>query len=140
MGQHTLRGSGARIVTDNLIASDAFERLQDMLAASPAKMVELCREYLAEARQTLAQLRNAYTLKQADRMRNKAHYLKGSSLLLGAIVVTQCCTRLEEMGEKGDWTEAEQMLDQLSVALNAVEQEYVKILGPDVLPARGSAA
>jgi HPt (histidine-containing phosphotransfer) domain-containing protein len=140
LGQYTLRGSGTRIVTDNLIASDAFERLRDMLASSPEKIVELCREYLIEARQTLAQLRNAYTLKQADRMRNKAHYLKGSSLLLGAIVVTQCCTRLEEMGGNGDLTEAEQMLDQLSAALNAVEQEYVKILGPDVLPARGSAA
>ncbi len=125
---------------NNLIASDAFERLQDMLASSPEKIVELCREYLAEAQKTLAQLRNAYTLKQADQMRNKAHYLKGSSLLLGAIVVTQCCTRLEEMGKKGDLTEAEPMLDQLSAALNAAEQEYAKMLGPDVLPARGSVA
>jgi hypothetical protein len=44
------------------------------------------------------------------------------------------------MGKKGNWSEAEAMLDQLSAALQAVEQEYVKLLGPGVLPGKGPAA
>ena len=139
-GQHSPVGGDAKLVTDNLIASDVFERLQQALAPKPADMVDLCREYLTEGRQTLAQLRNAFTLKQAEELRSRAHYLKGSSLLLGAIVVTRCCTSLEAMGKAGDFREAGPMVDQLSAALDAVEQEFVRRLGPDVLPARGSAA
>ena len=102
--------------------------------------MELCRDYLTEARQTLAQLRNAFTLKQANELRNRAHYLKGSSMVMAAIGVTQCCTSLEAMGRNGDFSEAGRTLDRLSTALDAVEQEYVKRLGPDVLPAKGPAA
>ena len=133
-------GSDIKLVTDKLIASDAFERLRQMTASRPAELVEICREFLSEAGKTLAQLRNAFTLKQAEELRNRAHYLKGSSLIVGATGVTRCCASLEAMGKKGDWSEAEAMLDQLSAALPAVEQEFVKILGPGVLPGKGPAA
>ena len=139
MGQRALRGS-ATIVTDNLIDPDAFEQLQRATASRPAELVDLCREYLTEARQTLAELRNAFTLKHAKELRNRAHYLKGSSMLLGAVYVTKCCASLEAMGKKGDFSETEHMLDQTAAALDAVEHEFVKRLGPDVLPAKGSAA
>lgn len=127
-------------MTDNLIASDVFERLQQAMASNPADFVELCRDYLTEARLTLAQLHNALALKQADELRGRAHYLKGSSLLMGAVRVTQCCTTLEAMGRNGDFSEAKNMLDQTCSALDAVEQEYVKRLGPDVIASKGSAA
>ena len=133
-------GGDAKLVTDNPIASDVFERLRQATASRPAELVELCRDYLTEARQTLAQLRNAFTLKQANEFRNRAHYLKGSSMVMGAIVVTQCCAGLEAMGRNGDFSEARRMLNQLLAALDAVEQEYVNRLGPDVLPAKGPAA
>src|SRR5271167_3828976 len=97
MGQ--VRFVGARIVTDNLIAPDAFEQLKRATVSRPGELVELCREYLTEARQTLAQLRNAFTLKQAEELRSRAHYLKGSSMLLGAVYVTKCCASLEAMGK-----------------------------------------
>jgi HPt (histidine-containing phosphotransfer) domain-containing protein len=127
-------------VHENQIASDVFERLQKALAPKPADMVELCREYLAEARKTLAQLRDAFAQKQAEELRNRAHYLKGSSLLLGAVVVTRCCASLETMGKTADFQETGAMLDQLSAALDAVEQEFAEKLGSDVFPAKGSAA
>ncbi|MGB8768339.1 MAG: Hpt domain-containing protein [Candidatus Korobacteraceae bacterium] len=127
-------------MADSPISSETFERLLQATASRPAELVELCREYLVEAGQTLAQLRNAFTLKQAEEFRNRAHYLKGSSMIMGAIAVTQYCATLEAMGENGDITDAEHMLDQLSAALDAVAREYVKRLGPGVLPARGSAA
>ena len=111
-----------------------------MTAARPAELVEICREFLTEAQRTLAQLRNAFTLKQAEELRNRAHYLKGSSMIMGAVGVTQCCTSLEAMGKNGNLNEAGPVLDQLSTVLKAVEQEFAKILGPEVLPAEGSAA
>jgi HPt (histidine-containing phosphotransfer) domain-containing protein len=127
-------------VTDNLISVDTFDRLRQMTASRPAELVEICHEFLTEAQRTLAQLRNAFTLKQAEELRNRAHYLKGSSLIVGAVGVTQCCTSLEAMGKRGNLNEAEPVLEQLSGALKAVEQEFVKILGPEVLPVEGSAA
>jgi HPt (histidine-containing phosphotransfer) domain-containing protein len=127
-------------VTDNLISVDTFDRLRQMTAARPAELVEICHEFLTEAQRTLAQLRNAFTLKQAEELRNRAHYLKGSSMIVGAVGVTQCCTSLEAMGKKGNLNEAEPVLEQLSGALKAVEQEFVKILGPEVLPVEESAA
>jgi HPt (histidine-containing phosphotransfer) domain-containing protein len=133
-------GMPQRLMTDSPIASDAFDRLRQATASRPAELIELCQEYLTEAGQTLAQLRNLFTLKQAEDFRNRAHYLRGSSMVMGAIAVTQCCASLEAIGKKGDLNEAEPLLDQLAAALLAVEQEFVKMLGPDVLPARGSAA
>jgi HPt (histidine-containing phosphotransfer) domain-containing protein len=127
-------------VTDNLISVDTFDRLRQMTAARPAELVEICHEFLTEAQRTLAQLRNAFTLKQAEELRNRAHYLKGSSMIVGAVGVTQCCTSLEAMGKKGNLNEAEPVLEQLSAVLKAVEQEFVKILGSEVLPVEGSAA
>ena len=89
---------------------------------------------------TLAQLRNTFTLKQSEELRNRAHYLKGSSMVMGAAEVTRCCASLEAMGKTGNVSGAEPVLDELAAALKAVEQEYAKILGPEVLPAKGPAA
>ncbi len=111
-----------------------------MTASRPAELVELCRDFLTEARVTLAQLRNTFTLKQSEELRNRAHYLKGSSMVMGAAKVTRCCASLEAMGKTGNVSEAESVLDELAAALKAVEQEYAKILGPEVLPAGGPAA
>ena len=138
-GRHCRVGGNENFVTDNLIATDVFSRLQQATASQPGQLVELCREYLTEARQTLAQLRKAFTLKQADKLRNRAHYLRGSSMLVGATRVTQRCASLEAMGKNAEFSQTEQELDEMSAALDAVEQELVKMLGPEVHPAKGSA-
>jgi len=110
------------------------------MAGNPAEFLELCRDYLTEARQVLAALRVAFAQRRAEELRNGAHYLKGSSQLLGAIALTQCCARLEETGRKADFSEAGALLEQASAVLQEVEQEYVRRLGTGVLPAKGSAA
>jgi HPt (histidine-containing phosphotransfer) domain-containing protein len=133
-------GSQNQLVTDNLIASDVFERLQQAMASKPAEFVELCRDYLTEARQNLVEMRSAFAARQGGELRDRAHYLKGSSLIIGVVGVTRCCASLEAMGKQGDFRETEGMLEQTSAMLDAVEQELVKRLGPEVIPARGSAA
>jgi HPt (histidine-containing phosphotransfer) domain-containing protein len=118
-------------VTDKLIAPDVFERLQQAMASRPMEFVELCRDYLTEARRNLVEMRSAFASKQAAELRERAHYLKGSSLIMGAVGMTRCCADLEAMGKNGDFSQTERMLDQTSATLDAVEAEFVKRLGPN---------
>jgi HPt (histidine-containing phosphotransfer) domain-containing protein len=127
-------------VTDNVILPDIFERLRQATAKDPAVLVELCRDYLVEARNTLAQLHDAFGAKDAKAFRERAHYLKGSSLMIGASRLSQCCATMEGMGRDGDFRRAETMLEDTTMALREVESELSTQVGPAVRPAEGSAA
>ena len=61
-----------------------FDQLQQAMACDPAGFTELYRDYLADAWQALAMLRDAVQQQQAEEVRAKAHHLKGSSMVLGA--------------------------------------------------------
>ncbi|MGD0931904.1 MAG: Hpt domain-containing protein [Candidatus Korobacteraceae bacterium] len=125
---------------DVVIAREIFDRLRQATAADPAILAELCREYVAEARSTVAKLQKALAQRDATEVRERAHYLKGSSLMIGARTLAQCCGRLEQMGRDSDLEAAEPALDQVIQALKAVEDELTKELGSVALPAEGSAA
>jgi HPt (histidine-containing phosphotransfer) domain-containing protein len=127
-------------VNDKVLNSAVFERLQQATASQPAVLEELCRDYLTEARLTLAQLRNAIDRNDSGVVRERAHYLRGSSMMLGAQELTQACAALERMGRDAKLTEAGPALHEAAAALKAVETELAEILGPTVLPAEGSAA
>jgi HPt (histidine-containing phosphotransfer) domain-containing protein len=120
--------------------SAVFERLQQATASQPAVLAELCRDYLTEARSTLAQLHDAIDRGDSTAVRERAHYLKGSSMMLGAQDLTQVCATLEKMGRDSDLTGARSALEGASKALKEVETELAEIVGPAVLPAEGSAA
>jgi HPt (histidine-containing phosphotransfer) domain-containing protein len=121
-------------VIDDSIAPEVFDRLQKATAADPAEMAGLYRDYLCEARQTLAQLRTALAKKDAEHFRDRSHYLRGSSLIVGAAVIARCCASLEVMGRSAEFRDATHLLDQTSMALDAVEAELRKKLGPAVVP------
>ena len=114
--------------------------MRQATAKDPAVLAELCRDYLVEARSTIIRLREALAANDAGVLRDRAHYLKGSSMMIGAGVLSQCCATLERMGRDSDLRDAKAMLDQAVVALEAVEGELTKAIGPAVLPAEGSAA
>ncbi len=125
---------------DSVLLPEVFERLRQATAKDPAVLVDLCREYLEEARNTLAQLREASRVKDAMALRERAHYLKGSSLMVGASRLSQCCATLERMGRDSDFRGAEPMLDDTATALREVEVRLTEQVGPEVIPAEGSAA
>jgi HPt (histidine-containing phosphotransfer) domain-containing protein len=127
-------------VADVVIAREVFERLRQATAAEPGVLAELCREYVAEARSTLVKFRKALAQRDAAELRERAHYLKGSSLMIGARLLAHCCANLEQMARDSDLQAAEPVLGQAIAALKAVEDELTKELGPIVLPAEGSAA
>lgn len=119
---------------------DIFSRLQAATAGQPEVLAELCRDYLAEARRTVAQLREALAKGDAALVRDRAHYLKGSSMMLGAQEVSQGCAALEAMGRDSNLTEAEPALEGVLIALKHVETVLTEVVGPAALPAEGSAA
>jgi HPt (histidine-containing phosphotransfer) domain-containing protein len=127
-------------LTNESIASDVFDRLQKATIADPAELVNVCRDYLAEARRTLAQLRGALAQEEAGQFRDRAHYLRGSSLVLGATAVAQCCASLEHMGRNSELRDAAALLEQTSAAVDVVQTELARRLGPSVVPVEGSAA
>jgi histidine phosphotransfer protein HptB len=127
-------------VAEVIIAREIFDRLRQATAADPAVLAELCREYVAEARSTIIKLRKALTQRDAAEVRERAHYLKGSSLMIGARILAQCCTKLEQMGRDSELEAAEPVLNQAIAALKAVEDELARELGSVALPAEGSAA
>jgi HPt (histidine-containing phosphotransfer) domain-containing protein len=127
-------------VTDESIAPDVFERLQRATSADPAELADLCRHYLIEARRTLTQLHNALAEKDAAQLRDRAHYLRGSSLVIGATAVARCCAALEQLGRNSDFRDAASLLDQTTAALDAVQRELARRLGQSLAPVEGSAA
>ena len=127
-------------MTNDSIVPEVFERLQKATAAHPAELASLYRDYLGEARQTLVQLRNALAQKDAERFRDRSHYLRGSSLIVGATVVARCCASLELTGNKAEFRDATHLLDQTSIALDAVEVELRKRFGLAGVAVAGSAA
>jgi len=127
-------------VAESVIAREIFDRLRQATAGDSAVLAELCREYVGEARSTIVSLRKALTEGNAAEFRERAHYLKGSSLMIGARQVAQYCASLEQMGKDSDMIAAEPVLEKAATALRAVEEELTKDLGPVALPAEGSAA
>jgi HPt (histidine-containing phosphotransfer) domain-containing protein len=85
-------------------------------------------------------LQDAFLVKDAVAFRERAHYLKGSSMMIGAGPLSQCCATMEGMGRDSDFRGAEQILQATAEALRAVELELSGQIGPAALPAEGSAA
>ena len=124
---------------ETILASDVFDRLQQAMASNRAGLTELYRDFLAEGWQSMRLLGDAVQKRQAEEVRARAHYLRSSSLVLGACVVAQRAAALEEMGRDADLSNAGTMLEQTGQALREVQAELSKRLGPGVIPADQAA-
>jgi len=127
-------------VAEVVLAREIFDRLRQATAGDTGVLADLCREYITEARVTIANLREALAAGNAAEFRERAHYLKGSSLMIGARQLAQYCATLEQMGRDANLTAAQPAIEQAVAALRAVEEELAKDVGPVALPAEGSAA
>lgn len=123
-----------------VLARDIFDRLRQAAASNPEVLAELCRDYILEARQALSQIQAALAEGDASRLRERAHYVKGSSLMIGARQLAECCAALEQTGRDGDLSSAAPALENALTALRAVEAELSQEVGPTALPNHGSAA
>ena len=121
-------------MSDAVLATEIFDRLRQAAAATPGVLEELCRDYVIEARATMSQIREAVSAKDPERLRDRAHYLKGSSMMIGARVLSQYCASLEAMGRDRKLEAASSELDGAACALSAVESELLREVGPSALP------
>ena len=128
------------LVAEIVLAREVFDRLRQATGGSAGVLEELCRDYVTEARATLGQLRQALAERNASEFREHAHYLKGSSMMIGAKTLAQCCAALEQMGRDSSLDNAAPMLELACAALRSVEAELTKELGPTALPSREAAA
>ena len=69
--------------TETPLTAEVFDQLQQAMAADKTGFTELYREYLADAWHTLDLLREAAP-HRIEEVRQRAHYLRSSSLVLGA--------------------------------------------------------
>jgi HPt (histidine-containing phosphotransfer) domain-containing protein len=127
-------------VTEPILAREIFDRLRQATLTRPEVLGELCRDYLGEAHNAIARMREALAQADAEVLRERAHYLKGSSMMIGARELTQCCASLERMGRDSELHAAAPELERARAALQAVQAELSQELGAGVLPKEGSAA
>lgn len=122
-------------MSETLVATEVYDRLQRAMASDPDGFCELYRDYLSDARQTLNHLRVASDEKNGEDLRFKAHYLKSSSLVLGLPAVAQLCAEIEESSRTSEFAGASRKLGDLGELLSRVQADLERRLGPQVSPA-----
>jgi HPt (histidine-containing phosphotransfer) domain-containing protein len=127
-------------VNDTTLASPVFDQLQQAMACDPAGFTELYRDYLEDAWEAVRKLRDALRQQQPEEIRAHAHRLKGSSMVLGAQVVAQCASALENMAHSGDVQPGDALLERTGQAMADVQAELARRLGAEVIPAGKTAA
>jgi len=127
-------------VKETPLHSVVFDQLRAAMAADPVGLADLYRDYLADAWQSFQVLRENVLKRQFATVQARAHYLKSSSLVLGAHVVARYATRLEDAAIATDFSDLASTLEDMQSALRDVQLELVGRLGPRVLPAGETAA
>src|ERR1039458_9700066 len=93
------------------------------MACDPEGFTDLYRDYLADAWQMIAMLRDAVQQQRAEEVRAKAHRLTGSRMVLCPWAVAQCAAAREELGHTCDVQGASAMLERTQQALQQVQSE-----------------
>jgi len=110
------------------------------MAADPGGFVALYRDYLADAWQTLQCLGEHLHQSHFGPVQAKAHYLKSSSLVLGAHDVARSASLVEQAAIAGNLKDAGSSLDNMKQALREVQSELASRLGANVIPPKEAAA
>ena len=127
-------------VTETPLQSAVFDQLQLAMAANPVAFAELYRDYLADAWQCLQMLQGSVQQVKVETVRAKAHYLRSSSLVVGAHLVARHAAMLEDAAMASETRDFSGLLDDLARTLKAVQDELAGRLGRDVIPADEPAA
>lgn len=126
-------------MNEDVLASEVFGCLQRAMATDPRGLADLCRDYLAEARQTLKSLQQSLTDSDLETLRSQAHFLKGGSQVIGTKAVAQCCTALEEAVRCRDLANAQEILTRMAAAIDTAKTEIGLRIGVPMNSADESA-
>ena len=127
-------------VEETPLSSAVYDQLRQAMSNDIPGFTSLYRDYLTDAWQTFQNLRENIDQRQFNDIQAKAHYLKSSSLVLGAPVVARCATEVEKAALAKDLSDAGGLLDNTKRALQQVQGELAGRLGSAVIPANHEAA
>ena len=127
-------------VKETHLTSAVFDQLRMAMSADPEGLTGLYRDYLADAWQSLQSLGESIKQGQVEEVRARAHYLKSSSLVLGAQGVARQAAVLEEAAAMQDLKNTAKPLAAARTALRKVQAELAERLGGGVHPADKTAA
>jgi HPt (histidine-containing phosphotransfer) domain-containing protein len=127
-------------VEETPLSSAVFDQLRQAMSNDSAGFAALYRDYLTDAWETFQNLRESINQRQFDDIQAKAHYLKSSSLVLGAPLVARCATEVERAALAKDLSDAGALMEQTKRTLRQVQTELAERLGNTVIPANHDAA
>jgi HPt (histidine-containing phosphotransfer) domain-containing protein len=97
-----------------------FGQLKELEAGAPGFLKDLIRQFLEQAVQQLALVRDFIRSRDGEGLHRAAHLLKGSAGSLGALPLMELLRSLEAAGGKRAWTEAEALLPR-------IEGEFIRV-------------
>lgn len=127
-------------VEETPLSSEVFDQLRQAMSNDSAGFAALYRDYLTDAWQTFHLLRESVDQRHFENVQAKAHYLKSSSLVLGAPLVARYATEVERAALAKDLSDAGALLDDTKRALRQVQAELAGRLGKTVIPTNEAAA
>jgi CheY-like chemotaxis protein len=110
----------AQIPEDPAPGKNGGSRIQNFVDRDHAR--PLCEAYVADARATVSDLIAHAGTHDFDAVRRKAHYLKGSSMIVGASRVTSLCREVEARATAQQ--PVEEVLDALRQAVEATAAAF----------------
>jgi HPt (histidine-containing phosphotransfer) domain-containing protein len=140
MGTTPAAAAAVTTMKEDVLAPEVFGCLQQAMAQDSEGLVELCRDYLADARRTLECLHKDLLHRDAEQLCVHAHYLKGSSQVMGTKAVAQCCITIEGAARSGDFVSVKKLLSSARVAIDAAQAEMAARLGAPIVPIDKPAA
>jgi len=111
---------------DRPIDATLFAEMQDQLGHAFDEIIE---SYVADLPLYIGALRAAEGDRNARRLSESAHTLKGSSHNVGAQGIARLCRQLEELGRGDRWTEVARLLDTLDEEAERVRARLLKARG-----------
>jgi two-component system, sensor histidine kinase and response regulator len=88
---------------------------------------ELVGLFISECPQWMAEIRQAINQRDASKLHQAAHTLKGSVANFGARAAFMAAQRLETDGREQDWGQAEKDWAALEVAISRLEPAFVEL-------------
>jgi len=111
---------------DDCLSAETLATVKRNIGGSEEVLAQLLESYQAEAKSTLNDMENASAEHNLVKLRQKAHYLKGSSAMIGANSVASQCRQIEALSEE-NWHKVTGHLEALHTQL-AQTQESAKVL------------
>lgn len=112
-------------MTDS-IDRDNLAMLKDVMEDEFALLLQT---YIDDCLARIPQLRQQVSAAQADELRRNAHSIKGSSSNIGAALMTDIASQMEDKAREGSFEGLEDLIDQIESEFGVVRAALGEFLG-----------